>query len=214
MPSIETTVLLSSAYLAPIQYYYKLISYENVIIEQFEHYSKQSYRNRCNILSANGVLPLTIPVIHSNGVKTYTKDIKIDNSARWKAMHKRAIESAYRSSPFYIYYADEFYEVFDNEYKFLLDFNNKLQSLILNLLNIRINISYSDNFIIPKNNEVDLRESIHPKARVNKPDGSFIPLPYYQVFQQKFGFVPNLSIIDLLFNDGPSAKDVLLKCSI
>lgn len=209
---MNSTALLSTAYLAPIQYYSKLIGYEKVIIEQFEHYSKQSYRNRCNILTANGILPLTIPVEHNDGKKTYTKDVKIDYQTRWKAMHKRAIESAYRSSPFYLYYSDDFWEVFDKKYTFLIDFNNELQNLLLGLMNIKIDISNTDNYKIADiSNLDDLSECIHPKVRLNKPDDKFQAYPYYQVFQQKYGFVPNLSIIDLLFNTGPSAKEILEK---
>jgi hypothetical protein len=205
------TVILSTAYLVPVQYYSKLISYKNVIIEQYEHFSKQSYRNRCNILTANGLLPLSIPVLHYNGNKIFTKDIKIDYTTRWKVMHKRAIESAYRSSPFYLYYADEFFEVFDKEYSFLVDFNNSLQTLILDLLDTDSNLNYTKSYISEIVYEIDFRESIHPKPRLNKPDNQFVPISYHQVFQTKFGFVPNLSIIDLLFNAGPTALDIIQK---
>jgi hypothetical protein len=207
------TILLSTAYLAPIQYYCKLIGSEKVIIEQHENYSKQSYRNRCNILTANGVLSLAIPVIHNGGNKIPIRDVEIDYSTRWKAMHCGAIESAYRSSPFYIYYSDEFWAVFDKKFKYLFDFNSELQNFFFDQLKIKIEISFSSSFKCSELQSTfeDLSNSIHPKARLNMTDEHFKLVPYFQVFQNKYGFVPNLSIIDLLFNVGPSAINILVE---
>ena len=106
IPSIDSA-LLSTAYFAPIQYYCKLFSYANIYIEVYENYIKQTYRNRCNIMAANGPLSLTIPIKKTDEIKVLTKDVKIDYDSRWMPIHLRAIESAYRSSPFYMYYIDD-----------------------------------------------------------------------------------------------------------
>jgi hypothetical protein len=202
-------VLLSTAYLAPIQYYSKLVNYKNIYIENFENYSKQSFRNRCNILSSNGILTLSIPVKRSSEPKILIKDIKIDNESRWKNIHLKAIESAYRSSPYYIYYADDIYKIIEKPEVFLIDLNNKLQEKIIELLGIRITFINTTDFKNVKATFDDFSDTIHPKERKKKPDNHFSPNSYYQVFNSKFGFVPNLSIIDLLFNMGPNSLEIL-----
>ena len=134
------SVLLSTAYLAPIQYYCKLLSYDKIYIEHFENYSKQSYRNRSCILSANGPLNISIPVKRGITDKILTKDIQIDNSVRWKSIHLRAIESAYRSSPFFIYYFEDIEFAYNENIDLLVNFNLKLQDIILGFLNKKIEI--------------------------------------------------------------------------
>jgi aspartyl/asparaginyl-tRNA synthetase len=133
------SVLLSTAYLAPIQYYTKLLSYQNIYVEAFENYTKQTYRNRCNILSANGQLSLSIPVKKTEAIKIHTKDIQIDYSSRWQLIHERAIESAYRSSPFYIYYADDIKPLYEKQFDTLLEFNLAFQKVICELIGIKHN---------------------------------------------------------------------------
>lgn len=197
-------VLLSTAYLAPIQYFSKLYRYRQVYIEQWETYQKQSYRNRCHILSANGVLPLSVPIVH-RGDKMLIKNVRIDHSKRWKPMHLRAIESAYRSSPFYIYYIDEIKSVYDHNFEYLWDMNMYFLKVTLQLLNIEVKIHTTQGYKEIPYPFDDFSQSIHPKAKFQQPDAGFQPRPYYQVFGNKFGFVPNLSILDLLFNTGPEA---------
>jgi hypothetical protein len=209
--STNQSVLLSTAYLAPIQYYSKLFSYDKIYIEYFENYLKQSYRNRIIILSANGSLSLTIPIKRSNSDKILTKDVIIDNQSRWKAIHLRAIESAYRSSPFFIYYFDELKSVFDRNIELLIDFNQQLQTTILELINLKVEIIYTSKFKSIAESFDDYAELIHPKLKKLAVDKFFKPVSYYQVFGLKFGFIPNLSIIDLLFNMGPETIDILKK---
>ncbi|MCX7986354.1 MAG: WbqC family protein [Bacteroidales bacterium] len=204
MQPISECALLSTAYHAPIQYYSKLFRYKQVYIEQWENYQKQSYRNRCHILSANGVLALTVPIVHT-GSKMCIRDVKIDNSKRWKAMHLRAIESAYRSSPFYIYYYDEFEKIYQKPSVFLWDMNQAFLELTLQLLNIQPSIQLTNNYHEIEGPYDDFSQNIHPKAKFSLPDHSFKNKPYFQVFENKFGFVENLSILDLLFNTGPEA---------
>jgi hypothetical protein len=206
-------VYLSSAYLAPVQYYSKFLN-NRVFIEQHENYLKQSYRNRCMIVSANGVMPLSIPVEHASGAKVLTKDIRIADHGNWQHLHWNAIVSAYNSTPFFEYYQDDFYPFYHKKYDFLFDLNEEILNLTFRLLQVDQEISYTDEYkreVEP--NELDFRETIHPKKDWRINDSNFIPYPYYQVFDQKFGFQPNMSIIDLLFNMGNESLIVLMKSS-
>lgn len=211
---VKTAALLSTAYLGPVQYYTKLMKYKKVFIEADENFQKQSYRNRCIILAANGKLSLTIPVTKDQP-KVKTKDIKIDNSLDWQKQHWTSIESAYSSSPFFEFFMDDFQVFYEKKYRFLLDFNMEIQQFVLNQLEIEAELtlttSYTEN--VP-DYMTDFRETIHPKKRMQKRDQDFNPHLYYQVFGDKFGFVPNLSIIDLLFNEGANAENILVKSQV
>jgi hypothetical protein len=207
----KTIALLSTAYLGPVQYYTKLINFEQVLIESDENFQKQSYRNRCIILAANGKLPLTIPVTKDRP-KVKTKEIEIDNTLDWQKQHWTSIESAYSSSPFFEFFMDEFRTFYEKKYKFLLDFNLEIQSYVLDQLGVSPTIKLTSRFIKEAPSDmVDFRETIHPKKRMQKKDEKFDPHFYYQVFGDKFGFIPNLSIIDLLFNEGANAENILVQ---
>ena len=206
---------LASAYLAPVQYYTKLLHYPKIVIDRHEHYVKQSYRNRCNIAAANGIQALSIPTDKGSELKCAVKDMRIAPHADWQKNHWKSIEAAYNSTPFFEYYKDDFIPFYEKKWDFLFDFNTELQAVILNLLDINPNIEFSSEYettfgISQKTPAgIDLREEIHPKKK--SADTNFSPLPYYQVFDEKFGFIPNLSIIDLLFNMGNEALLVLYK---
>ena len=201
------SVLLSSFYLAPIQYYSKLFRSERAYIEIHDTYQKQSYRNRCLIAGANGILPLSIPVEKPEAGKDKMKDVRISDHGNWRHLHWNALVSAYNSSPFFEYYGDDFRRFYEKKYAFLLDFNEELRVLICRLLDIRPRVGYTDRFIetLP-NGMMDFRESIHPKPSRQKSDPDFEALPYYQVFAEKLGFLENLSIVDLLFNMGNESR--------
>lgn len=203
-------IYLSSAYLAPIQYYAKLRPENHIFIEQWESYIKQSFRNRCMIVSANGPISLSIPVVHSSSKKILTKDIRIAEHGNWQHIHWNAIVSAYNSTPFFEYYQDDFYPFFHKKYSFLFDFNEELRVLISSLLSLDLPvIEYTSTYITEfAEGEFDFREIIHPKKDF-KLDTEFISVPYYQVFEQKFGFIENMSIIDLLFNMGNESLLIL-----
>jgi len=206
-------IYLSSAYLAPIQYYTKFLSGKRIFIEQNDNYTKQTYRNRCSIVSANGEISLSIPVEHSSRDKIIMKDIRIAEHGNWQHMHWNAIISAYNSTPFFEYYQDDFYPFYHKKYTFLFDFNEELRNLILGLLNIEIpeaiyTTEYKTEF---SDKELDMRDVIHPKKNWEILDPAFESVPYYQVFSQKFGFIGNMSIIDLLFNMGNESELVLAK---
>ena len=201
------SVLLSSFYLSPIQYYSKLFRSERAYIEIHDTYQKQSYRNRCLIAGANGILPLSIPVEKPEAGKDKMKDVRISDHGNWRHLHWNALVSAYNSSPFFEYYGDDFRRFYEKKYTFLLDFNEELRVLICRLLDIRPRVGYTDRFIetLP-NGMMDFRESIHPKPSRQKSDPDFEALPYYQVFAEKHGFLENLSIVDLLFNMGNESR--------
>ncbi|MDR1810467.1 MAG: WbqC family protein [Prevotella sp.] len=200
---------LSSAYLAPVQYYTKMLNGNGVFIEKYEHYVKQSYRNRCTILSANGPMTLSVPVEHTGAEKCLTKDVRMAEQGNWRHIHQQAIISAYNSSPFFEYYWDDFRPFYEKKYRFLFDFNEELRVLICELLGIDISrIRYTDAYRTELPPEIDdYRNTIHPKKHIADP--CFVPRPYYQVFSEKFGFIANLSIIDLLFNMGNESLLVL-----
>jgi len=216
MDNQNTEVLLSTAYLAPIQYFTKLVSYQQIYIEYCESYLKQSYRNRAVILAANGPLQLSIPVADGPRAKGPIKDLKLSYDQPWQLMHWRGISSAYNSSPFFEYYADDLAPFFHNKkWKYLFDFNLEIQNAILKAINLDVAIKptldYYPQGEAPETTD-DFRYTIHPKQQKQEADPHFFPTPYTQVFNEKWGFVPNLSILDLLFSDGPETIRHLRSC--
>lgn len=200
-------VYISTAYLGPVQQYCKMLEYPEVRIETAENYIKQTYRNRCIIAAANGPLSLSIPIVKPDTLKCQTRDIRISDHGNWRHLHWNALVSAYNMSPFFEYYADDFAPFYEKKYEFLLDFNEELCQLICELIDIQPNIGYTDLYNPDVTN--DFREIIRPKHEGIDP--TFTPEPYHQVFCDKFGFLPNLSIVDLLFNMGPESLVILRK---
>lgn len=206
----QRSVILSTAYLPPVHYFCKLVEYPAIFIESDETYAKQSYRNRCEILSANGRLPLSIPVVRPQGNHTNIKDVGIDYSTCWQKNHWKAIESAYRTSAYWDFVADTISPFFHNRFASLLEFNNAMLNAITRFVGITPNIRFTSNFLktYPADTD-DLRDSIHPKGSFAQTDPGFKPFLYFQVFGERFGFTPNLSIIDLLFNEGLNTANIL-----
>lgn len=204
-------ILLSSAYLPPVQYFAHLQSAEQVWIEQYDHYQKQTYRNRCVIAAPDGPLSLTVPIEKPNTQKAFMRDIRISDHGNWRHLHWNAIESAYNHTPFFEYYKDDFRPFYEKKFDFLVDYNEQLCQLVCQLIDIDTSFQRTESYITePSNTIIDLRDAIHPKKELMD-DASFVVIPYYQVFQERLGFLPNLSIIDLLFNMGPEAILVLQK---
>ena len=219
---IFETSLLSTAYFPPIEYFVALANSAKAEIESGEMYQKQSYRTRCHINGANGLLVLTLPVRRSaakgeeSSHKIPTSELLIDYSKPWLLQHKRALEAAYMSSPFFEYYMDEIYEILDSGEENLLQMNTCLTLKIAELIGVETPVALSDgNFIIPGSDQLqqmgieDFRDSIHPKKPAQLLEKLQMNKPYWQVFTNKQGFVPNLSVLDLLFNEGPNSISYL-----
>jgi hypothetical protein len=202
-----TTILLSTAYLPPIEYFIRIMKAGSIVIEYGENYVKQTYRNRCEIYTANGKTALTIPVIKTNGNHTKTKDIKIDYSEKWQLKHWRAIVSAYNKSPYFLYYKEVFEPFFFHQFIYLFDFNTQLLEAILKVLSKKSTIKFTNSYLTTSEKSLyDLRNTICPKKI-----SEIRLIPYTQVFIEKYGFLANLSFIDLLFNIGPDSTGYLNK---
>lgn len=207
-------ILLSTAYFGNIQYYSKIYSGEEVFIENHENYTKQSYRNRCDILSGNGVISLSIPIKKdAHRDKVPIKEVEIEYVMEWQKQHWRSIVSAYSSSPYFEFYDYLFEPLFTKREKYLIDHNNNCMDIVCSCIDKNINIGKTDEFIdaSSSDNIFDYRQSISPKAALQKEDPFFTNLEYYQVFAEKFPFKENLSILDLLFCEGNNTLSLLKK---
>ncbi|SRR5574344_592992 len=190
--------ILGSTYFGPVQWYQKLNRYEHCYIEQCDSFLKQTYRNRCIISTTAGTQALTVPMEH--GVRLM-KDIRISDHGNWRHLHWQALVSAYGESPFFEYYADDLHPFFEKKWEFLIDYEMEIVSKICELIDIRPNISLTNDFTLEYSDGTDdFRQKIVPKKLIT--DESFQPKEYYQVYKEKYGFQANLSILDLLFNEG------------
>ena len=193
--------LISSCYAGNVDYLSCLKKAENIVVDQGEFFHKQTFKNRCEIYGANGKLSLIVPIQRKPG-KNPIKDIKIDYSQRWQKIHWKSLESSYRSSPYFEYYEHHFAPFYLKEKPvFLIDFNRQILEGFFKILDIDVPIDYSLSYIDKKEDDVDIRNLIHPKKQ---PTAFFKGTRYYQVFEDKFGFIPNLSVYDLIFNEGPA----------
>lgn len=197
-------ILVSTAYLPPVEYVSLISRADEVLVEREENYLKQTYRNRCYILSAHGTQLLSVPVFLGSLHKTPVKDIRIDYSKRWQQVHTGAMTASYNSSPYFEFYFENIEKTISKNHEFLLDLNMELIETLLEILKMKKTISYTTNFEPVGEMENDFRYKITPKE-----ESPFTLKEYYQVFNNGEGFVPDLSIIDLVFNMGPEAVDYL-----
>lgn len=185
-----------------------LVMAEEVSIEVCETYPKQTFRNRCQIATSNGPHSLSIPVIKTEGNHTKTSQITISFSENWRQNHWRAIESAYNNSAYFLYYRDEFEDIYTKKFENLVEFNQLLLGKLLKLLHIDRRILFTEEFEKHPEDVLDLRELIHPKSPEALLGHNSYPT-YFQAFADKTGFLPNLSILDLLCSQGPHSREYL-----
>ena len=201
-------MLLSSTYFGPVQWYSKLCHSTGpcIMIEAHETFVKQTYRNRCVIATANGPQSLTVPVTHGNNSTTDISGLLISDHGNWRHLHWQALQTAYGESAFFEYYEDDLRPFFtERRWERLIDFNMDITRTMCRLLDIDVNLQLTSDFAAPATPAAtdDWRYAIRPKNPM--PDPSFTPRPYYQVYRERHGFLPNLSVLDLLFNEGPQA---------
>ena len=199
--------LFTTAYFPCISYLACFLSTNEPLVEVWETYHKQTYRNRCRVMTANGVENLSVPVIKVNGNHTMTKDVAISYAEPWQQIHRRCLESAYKAAPYFDHYYDYLKPIFETHFDRLIDLNDAALRAVLKILKVNKEIVHTTDYVKQVDN--DLREAFSPKAKVEV--DSFPS--YYQVFNTKYPFEPDLSVLDLLFNEGPEAITYLDKLS-
>ena len=195
--------LFSTAYFPCISYMARFLAESEPVVEIWETYHKQTYRNRCRVMTANGVESLSVPVIKVNGNHTMTKDITISPTEPWQHIHSRCLESAYKASPYFDHYYDYLKPIFEGHFERLVDLNDAALQAVLKMLKVNKEIVHTTDYVHEAEN--DLREVFSPK----KPIDSRLFPTYYQVFSEKFPFAADLSVLDLIFNEGPEATNYL-----
>lgn len=199
-------ILLHLPYFGPVSHFRELVRPVIIWFENEDNYQKQTYRNRTYIYGANGKLILNIPIKHLNspGIKQHQKykDVRIENDFKWQKQHWKSLKSAYQTSPFFEFYEDDIAPLFHKKEKFLMEFNYRCFDLICECLQINLNFKKTGEYLREPEGIKDFRGLINAKKEME--------IPYYnQVFQEKEGFIPDLSILDLMFNEGPNAVNYL-----
>lgn len=197
-------ILLHPTYFPSIANFVAILKADTVTFEVHDNYQKQTYRNRAFIYAANGKLLLNIPVHHTQNNRQLYKNIKIAYTSNWQSLHWKSIQSAYYSSPFFEFYADDLQPLFEKKEPFLMDFNQKCLNVILDCLQLKLDITTSTTFEKHPMHCTDLRALVNHRKETAQDFE-----PYKQVFDDKHGFLANLSILDLLFNEGPMAVNYL-----
>ena len=201
-------MVLPCCYLAPVSHYSAYYRADEVRLEVCDHFTKQTLRNRCWIDSPNGALALTIPVVKTEG-KTMMRDVRISDHGNWRHQHWVALESSYRQSPFFEYYADDFAPFYEKKWDFLADFNEDLMALVASLLDIEKPVTRTTDFCplpappLGECHNLTVQGSFGGNIALPQRGSGEGASPYYQMFASRHGFLPDLSIVDLLFNLGP-----------
>lgn len=205
---MASPVLLATAYLPPVEYFALILQHGGATIEIQETYPKQTYRNRCHIATSGGLLALTVPVVKTKGNHTRTDEAAVSYHLPWNRTHWRSMEAAYNTSPYFLYYHDALEPLYDQHYERLIDLNSRFLTTMLEILKIKEPVTFSEVYTPRLPDGTDLRFDIHPKKQPCLCSETEFP-GYTQVFKEQQGFLPNLSIVDLLFNTGPDAHDYL-----
>ena len=197
-------ILIHPNYFPNIHQFTQIIKANNILFEVSDNYQKQTFRNRTYIYGANGKLGLFIPVIHTHNNRELFKDVKISYDSNWMDLHLKSLQSAYRSSPYFEYFEDDFIKLYSEKEKFLADFNIKCISLISNLLDLDLDYKISGEYVEKTNDIIDLRDlsNARKEKKIDTPK-------YIQVFESKHGYINNLSILDLIFSEGPNSVSLI-----
>ena len=197
-------ILIHPNYFPNIHQFTQIIKANNILFEASDNYQKQTFRNRTYIYGANGKLGLFVPVIHTHNNRELFKDVKISYDSNWMDLHLKSLQSAYRSSPYFEYFEDNFIKLYSEKEKFLVDFNIKCIQLISNLLDLNLNYKISNEYVEKTNDIIDLRglSNARKEKKIDTPK-------YIQVFESKHGYLNNLSIVDLIFSEGPNSVSLI-----
>jgi len=202
---IDNGAVFPMFYLPPTEYFAALTRFSNgILIEKEENFPKQTYRNRANVYSPDGLLVLTVPVVKGSKNHTKVKDVKISYDFEWQRLHWLSLQACYRRSAYFEYYEDEFSVFYHKKFEYLFDYNEHLLHFILKSVKIKVNYSFTEEYCPSYPQKQDFREIIHPKK-----EAMVEQKKYFQVFEDRKGFLKNLSIVDLLFNQGPQAVNYL-----
>ncbi len=215
----ERTLLIESQYAGSIHYYARLLHHRKVLIEQYEHFQKATYRNRCYIAMPNGKLRLSIPLEKGRQQRRNMRDMKISYDWDWQKLHWNSLTSAYRSSPYFEFYEDDLSPFFlEKKTTYLMDFNEALRHFIIDAINVGREIKLERTSRFEKQylplKVLDFRSAILPSKSKSRKDAAFEVPIYHQVFENKINFLPNLSIFDLLFAEGPKSLVILEGCMV
>lgn len=200
-------LIIELQYFGTITWYLALLRHDEIIIEKHENFEKSTYRNRCYIASPEGRLRLTVPLQKGRNQRSKYSDVQIDYESGWQRNHWNSLCSCYRNSPYFEYYEDRLQPLYEERNDLLFDFNLKIFKLMVELLGLDLKVGFTSKYEkTPGDQFSDFRSKILPKEMA----GATFPVKYHQVFQEKTGFLPDLCIADLLFNEGPHASELLI----
>lgn len=197
-------MIFQPTYFPNIETFHTMLSTEEILFETQDYYQKQTYRTRCNIYAANGLFSMNIPIKHQKNIHQYTKDVLIENDFDWQKNHLKTLQNAYRSSPYFEFYENHLIEIYQKKEKYLIEFLFKTIDLSFELLQIQKKYAKTEEYILNYPDDSDFRILSDAKTK-----SAFQGKKYPQVFESKHGFIPNLSILDLLFNEGPNSVNLL-----
>lgn len=202
---IDKGAILPLFYLPPVAYFTAIKNHRpDIVIEREEHFPKQTYRNRANIYSPDGILSLTVPVVKGSKMHTKVKDVKISYDFNWQRLHWMSLETCYRRSAYFEYYEDDFAPFYQKRFNYLFDFNEQLMQMLLKFIKLPFELKYTETYEALYPQLEDLRDAMSAKKEYDAQQK-----PYFQVFEERNGFIKNLSIADLLFNQGPQTINYL-----